>query len=78
MPHVGKPADRDVPGPPKPNTPDESTSVQPLTPQSEIKGSMKTEEPLGWDQAPKDIHDPRQQRHPRPDGVGGIEPAKED
>jgi hypothetical protein len=34
---------------------------------------MKTEEPDGWDQAPTDIKDPRQKRHPRPDGVGGSE-----
>ena len=34
--------------------------------------SMEDEEPLGWDQAPKDIHDPRQQRHPRTEGKGGT------
>ena len=34
--------------------------------------SMKDEEPLGWDQAPTDIHDPRQQRHPRTEGKGGT------
>ena len=34
--------------------------------------SMKDEEPLGWDQAPTDIHDPEQQRHPRTEGKGGT------
>jgi hypothetical protein len=34
--------------------------------------SMKEEEPDGWDQAPTDIHDPRQQRHPRREGKGGT------
>lgn len=34
--------------------------------------SMKDEEPLGWDQAPTDIHDPQQQRHPRREGKGGT------
>ena len=34
--------------------------------------SMKDEEPLGWDQAPTDIQDPRQQRHPRTEGKGGT------
>jgi hypothetical protein len=34
--------------------------------------SMKEEEPLGWDQAPTDIDDPRQQRHPRTEGKGGT------
>jgi hypothetical protein len=33
---------------------------------------MKDEEPLGWDQAPTDIKDPRQQRHPRTEGKGGT------
>src|SRR3954470_12748044 len=33
--------------------------------------SMKEEEPLGWDQAPTDIHNPRDQRHPRTEGKGG-------
>ena len=46
----------------------------PLPAGGKIVGSVKTEEPLGWDQAPTDIKDPRQQRHPRPDGVGGSEP----
>ena len=34
--------------------------------------SMNEEEPDGWDQAPTDIHDPRQQRHPRREGKGGT------
>jgi hypothetical protein len=34
--------------------------------------SMKDEEPLGWDQAPTDISNPRNQRHPRRDGKGGT------
>jgi hypothetical protein len=46
----------------------------PLRSGSKIAGDMKTEEPDGWDQAPTDIKDPRQQRHPRPDGLGGSEP----
>ena len=34
--------------------------------------SMHDEEPLGWDQAPTDIHDPTKQRHPRTEGKGGT------
>ena len=34
--------------------------------------SMNDEEPLGEDQVPTDIHDPRQQRHPRREGKGGT------
>lgn len=34
--------------------------------------SMKDEEPLGWDQAPTDIQNPREQRHPRREGKGGT------
>ncbi len=34
--------------------------------------SMKDEEPDGWDQAPTDIHDNRQKRHPRQEGKGGT------
>jgi hypothetical protein len=33
---------------------------------------MKDEEPDGWDQAPTDIHDPKQKRHPRQEGKGGT------
>ena len=38
-----------------------------------VAGSMKTEEPTGWDLAPNDIQDAERKRHPRPDGVGGSE-----
>jgi hypothetical protein len=34
--------------------------------------SMFEEEPMGWDQAPTDIHDPERQRHPRTEGKGGT------
>ncbi|MDQ3440818.1 MAG: hypothetical protein M3478_10765 [Planctomycetota bacterium] len=34
--------------------------------------SMKEEEPDGWDQAPTDIKDDRQKRHPRTEGKGGT------
>jgi hypothetical protein len=34
--------------------------------------SMKDEEPMGWDQAPTNIHDPEHQRHPRTGGKGGT------
>ena len=34
--------------------------------------SMKDEEPMGWDQAPTDIQDPEQKRHPRIEGKGGV------
>jgi hypothetical protein len=34
--------------------------------------SMKDEEPMGWDQAPTDIQNPRDQRHPRHEGKGGT------
>ena len=34
--------------------------------------SMHDEEPTGWDQAPSDIHDPKQKRHPRTEGKGGT------
>jgi hypothetical protein len=37
--------------------------------------SMHDEEPMGWDQAPTDIHDPEQQRHPRTGGRGGTPDA---
>lgn len=64
------------------NAPNKSDAAHPtpLPAGGAIKGSMKTEEPQGWDQAPTDIKDPRAQRHPRPDGLGGSEPdlAKRD
>ena len=34
--------------------------------------SMHEEEPDGWDQAPTDIQDNRQKRHPRTEGRGGT------
>ena len=76
MPNVGKIVEKDVAGPPKNDTgSDDSTSVPPVIPEDQISGSMKTEEPTGWDQAPQAIDNPRQKRHPRPDGAGGITPA---
>lgn len=49
-------------------------------PHGDLEGSMHEEEPTGWDQAPvgnddlpTDIH-----RHPRTDGLGGIDPADAD
>ena len=63
---------------PKPDVKGPATSdadrPAPLPAGGVIAGDMKTEEPQGWDQAPMDIKDPRQKRHPRPDGVGGSEP----
>ncbi len=53
------------------------TRPSPLPAGGSIKGSMKTEEPLGWDQAPQSISDPEMKRHPRPDGAGGIVPAED-
>ena len=76
MPNVGKPADKDVPHPPRIDTrSNDSTSVPPIVNEDEIAGSVHTEEPLGWDQVPKAIDNPREKRHPRPDGIGGIKPA---
>jgi hypothetical protein len=34
--------------------------------------SMAGDEPLGWDQAPGDIHDSRRQRQPKTEGKGGT------
>ncbi len=34
--------------------------------------SMKDEEPMGWDQAPTDIKNPRAKRQPRTEGKGGT------
>jgi hypothetical protein len=39
--------------------------------------SMHEEEPDGWDQAPSDINDPSQKRHPRTGGKGGTPDAGE-
>jgi hypothetical protein len=49
-----------------------STSKGPETDPAKVDHSMKQEEPTGWDQAPTDIHDPQQQRHPRTEGKGGV------
>ena len=40
--------------------------------QEQPEHSMHEEEPDGWDQAPSDIHDNRQKRHPRQEGRGGT------
>jgi hypothetical protein len=42
-------------------------------PGNEPDHSMHDEEPDGWDQAPTDIHDPKQRRHPRREGKGGTQ-----
>ncbi len=39
--------------------------------------SILDEEADGWDQAPTDVKDPRQQRHPRTGGKGGTPDAGE-
>lgn len=41
--------------------------------QAEIEGSMHTEPPLGEDLMPTDIRDPKQKRHLRTSGKGGLE-----
>ena len=51
---------------------EKSTSVQPSVNPGAVGHSMKDEEPAGWDQAPTDIHDPRQKRQPRTEGKGGV------
>ena len=77
MPNIAKPADDQVPGPPKPATGStDSTTEKPLVDESKIDGNMHTEQPTGWDQAPQAIDNVRQKRHPRPDGTGGDTPAK--
>ena len=45
---------------------------QPGQPGAQPDHSMKDEEPMGWDQAPTDIQDPRRQRQPRTEGKGGT------
>jgi hypothetical protein len=72
MPNVGKLPDRDIPEPDRATPGPSGPAKKPLIDESEIGGSMKTEEPLGWDQAPQDIKDPADKRHPRPDGIGGL------
>jgi len=75
MPNAGKPLDDQVKGPPQRDAGNDSTKTGPIVPPEKIEGSMHTEEPDGWDQAPQDIHKPEHKRHPRPDGVGGLKPA---
>ena len=75
MPNAGKPLDDQVKGPPQRDAGNDSTKTAPIVPPEKIEGSMHTEEPDGWDQAPQDIHKPEHKRHPRPDGVGGLKPA---
>jgi hypothetical protein len=43
-----------------------------LPPPGDPDHSMKEEEPMGADQAPTDIHNPRDQRQPRTKGKGGT------
>jgi hypothetical protein len=52
------------------DTLDDRASAQPTPAQPDH--SMHEEEPLGWDQAPSDIQDPRAKRHPRTEGKGGV------
>lgn len=54
-------------------TSDDPARAKPLVSESEIAGSMNTEEPAGWDLAPQDIKDPQMKRHPRTEGKGGLE-----
>jgi hypothetical protein len=49
---------------------DDARAARPLPEQPDH--SMHEEEPLGWDQAPTDIHNPREKRHPRKEGKGGT------
>ena len=51
-------------------TADASSNQMP--PPAPVDHSMKDEEPLGSDQAPNDIKNPRDQRHPRTGGKGGT------
>jgi hypothetical protein len=44
----------------------------PPPPRHEPARAMNEEEPLGEDLTPTDIHDKRQQRHPRTEGKGGT------
>jgi hypothetical protein len=53
------------PGAPPPATPPQATQPDP-------DHSMLEEQFLGEDQMPADIHDKRQQRHPRTEGRGGT------
>jgi len=75
MPHAGKTDDSRIKGPPRVPKAGDATTSPPLFRENEIDGSMHTEEPMGSDLAPLDIHDPEKKRHPRPDGIGGLMPA---
>lgn len=46
-----------------------------LSAPEDVDHSMHDEEPLGWDQAPQDISDPRHARHSRQEGKGGTPDA---
>lgn len=46
--------------------------MPPPVPESKIAGDMNTEEPLGWDQVPKEPVPDEQKRHSRIGGKGGI------
>ncbi|HSU65557.1 MAG TPA: hypothetical protein VLJ39_01670 [Tepidisphaeraceae bacterium] len=50
--------------------PADGTAIRPDPEQPDH--SMHDEEPLGWDQAPTDIRNPRDQRQPKTDGKGGT------
>jgi hypothetical protein len=75
MPNVGKPLDSETP---RPTAHKRRDHDKPMIDESKIAGSMHTEEPMGSDLAPQKIDRPRDKRHPRPDGVGGLIPADED
>ena len=49
-----------------------------MPPPAAVDHSMKDEEPLGWDQAPTGIQNPRDQRHPRTGGEGGTPDVGQD
>ena len=59
-------------GPRQINAEDEQAQQKQKETPSQPDHSMFEEEPDGWDQAPQDIHDPRQKRHPRKEGKGGT------
>ena len=48
--------------------PADGSSIGPTQPDH----SMREEEPMGSDQVPTDIHNPREKRHPRNTGRGGT------
>ncbi len=43
-----------------------------VKPPAQPEHSMHDEEPLGWDQAPTESTDPKNKRHPRKEGKGGV------